>query len=87
MGFLSELGATIFDSMVNTGGDLLRKKYEEMPIKQLKQEWKSVFGSHNPRNGIFFDDRSPNAILDEVYGQRVDYRNFRYKVQKYERGW
>lgn len=86
MGLFGDFLGEVFNSAMDMGVDATRKKYEEMPVDQLRREWQSVFGGRGiPSSGLGYDDRSPNAVLDEVYGRRVDFHNWRYKVEQHQR--
>lgn len=73
-----------FNDLNNFAGDMLRNNYRKMPIEQLKQEWNSVFGKRLKSNGLGYNDFDAQAILDEVYGERVTRKNWRFTIREYE---
>lgn len=85
MGFLSELLKDVFNDTVEKAEKLCIEKYNQMPIEQLKQEWNEKFAHRSASEGLGYSEHSTNAVLDEVYGRRVSYRNWRWTVENYQR--
>ena len=60
----------------------IRRKYQSMSASELKAEWERVFKNRSFTPNNMYAPNSANAILDEVYERRIDYKNWKYKYDK-----
>jgi len=60
----------LLSGLVKQASALTEAKYNDMPINELKSEWKSTFGDRSCYDQPYRSD-SPDAILDRVYARRT----------------
>ena len=73
MGFFNEL----FNNIVESAASALVRKYQDMPIEELKSKWEYEFKSREYTKENMYKEPSSLSVLDEVYSSRVGKRSWK----------